>query len=79
MIFIDRILRHIMKDHLLPRYCYAKKVDFFCKTQHCDCKIWCKKPPNGGIPAYQEVYLPKSNKILQISNYGRRTSPTRSV
>ena len=64
MIFIDRILRHIMKDHLLPRYCYATKKDFFCKSQKCDCKIWCKKPPNGGIPAYQEIITPKSDNIV---------------
>jgi hypothetical protein len=64
MILIDRILRHIMKDHLLPRYCYANKKDFFCKSQKCDCKIWCKKPPNGGIPAYQEIITPKSDNIV---------------
>ena len=62
MIFIDRVIRNIMKDHLLPRYCYANKKDFFCKFQKCDCKVWCKKPPDGAIPAYQEV--PKSNKIV---------------
>lgn len=58
MIFIDRIIRYVMKDYMLPIRCYANKRDLFCKSQKCDCKIYCKKPPNEAIPAYQ---LPKSN------------------
>jgi len=64
MIFIDRILRYVMKDYLLPIRCYANKKDLFCTRQKCDCKIYCKKPPNGGIPAYQEILRPKSDNIV---------------
>lgn len=61
MIFIDRIIRYVMKDYMLPIRCYANKRELFCKSQKCDCKIYCKKPPNGAIPAYQ---LPKSNDVM---------------
>ena len=58
MIFIDRIIRYMMKDYMLPILCYANKKDFLCPHQKCDFRIYCKKPPNGSVPAYQ---LPKSN------------------
>lgn len=66
MIFIDRLIRYSRKDIYLPLRCYAKKKELFCKKQKCDCKIFCKKPPNGSTPVLQEVYVPQYKKHVNL-------------
>ena len=52
MIFIDRIVRYFAKDINLPSRCYANKQQLLNRRDCCDCKIYCKKPPKGSVPAY---------------------------
>ncbi len=51
MILLDQIIRYISKDIMLPTRCYATKKQFVCIKDCCECKIFCKKPPKGSIPA----------------------------
>jgi len=59
MILIDQIVRYLSKDIMLPTRCYATKKQLVCVRDCCDCKIFCKKPPKGSVPAYQPVYVLK--------------------
>lgn len=52
MILIDRIVRYFSKDIMLPTRCNASKKQIICPNKHCDCKIFCKKPPKGSLPVY---------------------------
>ena len=58
MILIDQIIRYYLsKDIMLPTRCYATKKQLVCIKDCCDCKIFCKKPPKGSVPAY--LLIPK--------------------
>lgn len=52
MILTDRIIRYLSKDIMLPTRCYATKKQLVSVKECCDCKIFCKKPPKGSVPAY---------------------------
>ena len=51
MILIDQIVRYMSKDIMLPSRCHATKKELVCIKSCCDCKIFCKKPPKGSLPA----------------------------
>ena len=61
MIIVDQIIRYLSKDIMLPSRCYATKRDLICIKSRCDCKIFCKKPPPGSVPAFQRVEILKNN------------------
>lgn len=61
MILVDQIIRYLSKDIMLPSRCYATKRDLVCIKSRCDCKIFCKKPPPGSVPAFQRVEILKNN------------------
>ncbi len=63
MIFIDRLLRHLAKDIMLPLRCYAKQFEPKCR---CDCKLFCKKPPDGGVPATLRIYIEPQRRHLNM-------------
>ena len=52
MILTDQIIRYLSKDVMLPTRCYATKKQLVSVKDCCDCKIFCKKPPKGSVPAY---------------------------
>lgn len=70
MIFIDRIVRYFAKDINLPSRCYANKQQLLNRRDCCDCKIYCRKPPNGGTPVLQEITVLKY-KGLMYDKYGK--------
>lgn len=43
-LFLTRLLR---KDIYKPSKCYAHMYQISNPNAQCDCKIWCKYPPNG--------------------------------
>lgn len=59
-LIVTRFIRYIKKDFYLPKKCNAK----INSDTVCDCKIWCKYPPDGGKLAY--IYT--SNKSFQKYN-----------
>lgn len=61
MILVDQIFRYLSRDIMLPSRCYATKRDLLRKKSCCDCKIFCKKPPPGSVPAFQRVEILKNN------------------
>ena len=74
MILTDQIIRYLSKDVMLPTRCYATKKQLVSVRDCCDCKIFCKKPPKGSVPAYafktsnSNPYQPDSYRSL-ASNY----------
>lgn len=67
MILLDQIIRYISKDIMLPTRCYATKKQFVCIKDCCECKIFCKKPPKGSIPASVRI----NNKTINNSQLRR--------
>lgn len=63
MILTDQILRYLSKDIMLPKRCHATKKQLVSVKECCDCKIFCKKPPKGSVPAYAFIRLPLSGKL----------------
>ena len=74
MIFIDRLVRYFAKDINLPLRCYANKRQLLNRRDCCDCKIYCKKPPNGGTPALQEITILKYNDSIFYNKNGANHS-----
>ena len=64
MILIDQIVRYLSKDIMLPTRCYATKKQLVSTRDCCECKIFCKKPPKGSIPAVVVVKT-KSTYIIK--------------
>ena len=52
------VSRAVRKDSYVPISCYAHKYHI-PKNDKCDCKIWCKYPPDGGTPVViqQKIYV----------------------
>ena len=46
-ILFSRFLRNLVKDVNVPINCYATTQNVI-KGDRCDCKLWCKYPPNNG-------------------------------
>jgi hypothetical protein len=76
MIFIDRLVRYFAKDIYLPLRCYANKRQLLNRRDCCNCKIYCKKPPNGGTPALQEITILKYNDSIFYNKNGASTLRT---
>lgn len=76
MILIDRLVRYFAKDINLPLRCYANKRQLLNRRDCCNCKIYCKKPPNGGTPALQEITILKYKESLFYNKYGASTLRT---
>ena len=60
MILIDQIVRYLSKDIMLPTRCYATKKQLVSVKDCCECKIFCKKPPKGSVPAVVLITNSKS-------------------
>ena len=58
MILTDQIIRYLSKDIMLPKRCHATKKQRVSVKECCDCKIFCKKPPKGSVPAYAFILNP---------------------
>ena len=78
MIFIDRLVRYYAKDINLPLRCYANKRQLLNRRDCCNCKIYCKKPPNGGTPVLQEILTLKYKEPLYYNKNGANSSGYRS-
>jgi hypothetical protein len=74
MILIDRLVRYFAKDINLPMRCYANKRQLLKRGDCCNCKLFCKKPPNGGTPVLQEITILKYKSVI-YDNHG--TGPIR--
>ena len=60
-------MRYFARDMFLPLRCYAKRTDLMNPKCTCDCKIFCKKPPDGGTPAYLFIQSYESQQMRRMS------------
>ena len=58
-LIFSKLVRIYNKDHTIPKRCFAMNHFPECLTQICDCKVFCKFPPNGNIDCNLTLYHAK--------------------
>ncbi len=61
-IIYSRFIRFMNKDINTPNKCYAINAN---NNEICDCKIWCKFPPNGGNGELAYIKMSSMNDNLK--------------
>lgn len=52
MILIDHIIRYFKRDVYLPKRCFATTWERMHPCGSCKCRLFCKAPPQRGVPVY---------------------------